>query len=162
VRIGDEERRAEQRGADRRATGGSVEIMLSGPTIAPASLDRDGWLRTGDEGSFDEHGRLWVSGRRADTIISGGENVAPAEVEAALETHADVLEAAVVGRADKRWGEAVTALVVVRPGRSPEADTLRAHCASVLAPHKVPKQVVLVAGPLPRTRSGKLLRRDLG
>jgi o-succinylbenzoate---CoA ligase len=168
VRIGDEERRAEQRGADRRATGGSAEIrgsaeiMLSGPTIAPASLDRDGWLRTGDEGSFDEHGRLWVSGRRADTIISGGENVAPAEVEAALETHADVLEAAVVGRADERWGEAVTAFVVARPGRSPEADTLRAHCASVLAPHKVPKQVVMTAGPLPRTRSGKLLRRDLG
>jgi O-succinylbenzoic acid--CoA ligase len=138
------------------------EIMVSGPTVARASLDRDGWLHTGDEGSLEESGRLRVSGRRADTIISGGENVAPAEVEAVLETHPEVLEAAVLGRADERWGEAVTAIVVARPGRTPDRDALRAHCALALAPHKVPKQVVLTAGRLPRTPSGKLLRRELG
>jgi O-succinylbenzoic acid--CoA ligase len=143
-----------------RVAGG--EIMVSGPTVARASLGADGWLRTGDEGSFDAQGRLRVSGRTADTIITGGENVAPAEVEAVLETHPDVLEAAVLGRADERWGEAVTAIVVARPGRLPDGDALRAHCALALAPHKVPKRVVLTAGRLPRTASGKLLRRELG
>ncbi len=88
--------------------------MVSGPTVAPSSRDRDGWLRTGDLGSLDEHGSLRVTGRVADTIVSGGENVAPAEVEAVLESHPDVLEAAVLGRPDPRWGEAVTAIVVPR------------------------------------------------
>jgi len=137
------------------------EIMVASPTVARASLDRDGWLHTGDLGALDEHGRLRITGRKADTIISGGENVAPAEVEAVLEAHPDVLEAAVLGRADPRWGEAVTAIVVARAGRALEADELRAHCARGLAPYKVPKQVVLTGEPLPRTRSGKLLRREL-
>jgi O-succinylbenzoic acid--CoA ligase len=137
------------------------EIMVAGPTVAPASLGPDGWLHTGDLGAIDEHGRLHVTGRKADTIVSGGENVAPAEVEAVLENHPDVLEAAVFGRADLRWGESVTAIVVVRPGSVLEEEALRAHCARVLAPHKVPKQVSFAHEPLPRTRSGKLLRKDL-
>jgi O-succinylbenzoic acid--CoA ligase len=137
------------------------EIAVAGPTVAPGSRDRDGWLRTGDLGVLDEHGCLTVTGRKADTIVSGGENVAPAEVEAALEAHPDVLEAAVLGRTDERWGEAVTAIVLARPGRTLNADELRAHCARLLAPYKVPKQVVLTGEPLPRTPSGKLLRREL-
>ena len=79
------------------------EIMVAGPTVAPASRDRDGWLHTGDLGTFDQRGGLEVTGRKSDTIVSGGENVAPAEVEAVLEDHPDVLEAAVLGRADARW-----------------------------------------------------------
>ena len=80
-------------------------------------------------------------GRKADTIVSGGENVAPAEVEAVLEAHPQVLEAAVLGRPDPQWGEAVTAIVVARAGRPLlEAEELRAHCARALAPYKVPKQ----------------------
>ena len=134
---------------------------MAGPTVAPAALARDGWLRTGDLGYIDERGALQVSGRRAETIISGGENVAPAEVEAVLETHADVLEAAVVGRADERWGQAVAAIVVARPGRVLDGEALRAHCAAVLAPYKVPKEVVLASEPLPRTASGKLMRGRL-
>ncbi|HEY5046176.1 MAG TPA: AMP-binding protein [Solirubrobacteraceae bacterium] len=137
------------------------EILLAGPTVAPGSTDGDGWLRTGDLGVVDEDGRLHVTGRKADTIVSGGENVAPAEVEAVLEAHPDVLEAAVLGRADKRWGEAVTAIVVARPGAVVAGAALRAHCARGLAPHKVPKQVAFAAEPLPRTRSGKLLRKEL-
>ncbi len=83
-----------------------------------------------------------------------------------LEEHPDVLEAAAIGRADERWGEAVTALVVRRPGAHLLADPrsvqeLRTHCAARLAPYKVPKEIALVEGPLPRTRSGKLLRREL-
>jgi O-succinylbenzoic acid--CoA ligase len=137
------------------------EIIVAGPTVAPGSLQPDGWLHTGDLGVLDEHGRLHVTGRKADTIVTGGENVAPAEVEAVLEAHPDVLEAAVLGRADERWGEAVTAIVVTRPGRVLEGEALRAHCARGLAAHKVPKQVSFVEQPLPRTRSGKLLRKEL-
>jgi O-succinylbenzoic acid--CoA ligase len=137
------------------------EILISGPTVAAGSLAADGWLHTGDLGELDERGRLSVTGRVADTIVSGGENVAPAEVEAVLEAHPQVLEAAVLGRADPRWGEAVSAIVVAREGAELDAEELRAHCAVALAPYKVPKQVSLSSSPLPRTRSGKLLRREL-
>ncbi len=140
---------------------GDGEILVSGPTVAPALRDASGWLCTGDLGALDEHGCLQVTGRVADTIVSGGENIAPAEVEAVLESHPDVLEAAVLGRPDPTWGEAVTAIIVARPGSDPEAETLRAHCAARLARYKVPKQVDFTSTPLPRTRSGKLLRRDL-
>jgi acyl-CoA synthetase (AMP-forming)/AMP-acid ligase II len=137
------------------------EILVAGPTVAPAALATDGWLRTGDLGALDERDRLTVIGRKADTIVSGGENVAPSEVEAVLERHPDVLEAAVVGLPDERWGEAVTAIIVARCGRAPDEDALRAHCAAALASYKVPKRVVLRERTLPRTRSGKLLRREL-
>jgi o-succinylbenzoate---CoA ligase len=137
------------------------EILLAGPTVAAAAVADDGWLHTGDLGRLDEHGRLRVTGRKADTIVSGGENVAPVEVEAVLEAHPQVLEAAVLGRSDPQWGEAVTAIVVARAGAALEPEELRAHCARALAPYKVPKRVVLSAEPLPRTRSGKLLRREL-
>jgi acyl-CoA synthetase (AMP-forming)/AMP-acid ligase II len=110
---------------------------------------------------LDGRGRLRVSGRKADTIVSGGENVAPAEVEQALEAHPRVLEAAVLGRADERWGEAVSAIVVAREGEEPDREELRAHCARLLAPYKVPKHIDLTVEPLPRTPSGKLLRREL-
>jgi len=137
------------------------EVLVSGPTIAPGALAADGRLHTGDLGALDPQGRLSVTGRKADTIVSGGENVAPSEVEAVLEAHPDVLEAAVVGRDDPEWGEAVTAIVVPRAGAVPDDAALRAHCAATLAPYKVPKRVVRRAEPLPRTRSGKLLRRGL-
>ncbi len=138
------------------------EIMLAGPTVAAASVrESDGWLATGDLGLLDERGWLQVVGRKADTIVSGGENVAPAEVEAVLEAHPAVLEAAVVARADQRWGEAVSAIVVVAPGSAPSSEELRAHCAASLAPYKVPKEFRVGAERLPRTPSGKLLRREL-
>jgi o-succinylbenzoate---CoA ligase len=137
------------------------EILIAGATVAPAALGADGWLHTGDLGELDDRGRLLVTGRKADTIVSGGENVAPVEVEAVLEAHPQVLEAAVLGRSDPQWGEAVTAIVVARAGASPEPEELRAHCARALAAYKVPKRVVLSAEPLPRTHSGKLLRREL-
>lgn len=137
------------------------EILVRGPTVAPGALAADGRLHTGDLGALDEEGRLRITGRKADTIVSGGENVAPAEVEAVLEGHADVREAAVLGRPDERWGEAVVALVVAEPGRAPSPQELGAHCREALAPYKVPKRFELVDGPLPRTASGKLLRRRL-
>jgi O-succinylbenzoic acid--CoA ligase len=137
------------------------EILVRGPTVAPGAPAADGWLHTGDLGCLGADGSLRVEGRKAETIVSGGENVSPAEVEAVLEAHPQVLEAAVLGRPDGEWGEAVTAIVVVRPGAEPDEDELHAHCALALARYKVPKRMVLTSEPLPRTPSGKLLRRDL-
>lgn len=137
------------------------EILVSGPTVAPGSLGPDGRLHTGDLGEIDANGSLRVSGRKADTIISGGENVAPSEVEAVLEAHPSVIEAAVLGRPDPQWGEAIMAIVVASPQAAIEEAELREHCLARLAPYKVPKQVRIVSDSLPRTASGKLLRREL-
>ena len=135
------------------------EIVVSGPTVSP---DAGARLHTGDLGAWDpEDGTLRIVGRKADTIVTGGENVAPAEVEAVLEGHADVLEAGVLARPDDTWGEAVVALVRLRPGARATPDDLLAHARAHLAGFKVPKDLHLIAGPLPRTASGKLLRRDL-
>jgi o-succinylbenzoate---CoA ligase len=137
------------------------EILVRGPTVAPASRDADGFLHTGDLGVLDRKGRLTVVGRRSETIVTGGENVAPAEVEAALEAHPAVAEAAVFGRSDPEWGERVVAVVVLRPGAEASPDELRAHAAARLAGFKVPKEVEPSAAPLPRTASGKLRRAEL-
>ena len=133
------------------------EILVRGPTVAPAVGDP---LRTGDLGALDELGRLTVTGRRADTIVTGGENVAPAEVEAVLESHPAVAEAAVFGRPDLEWGEAVTAAIVVREGMRADPADLRDHCRARLAGFKVPKAFETVHE-LPRTPSGKIRRGAL-
>jgi O-succinylbenzoic acid--CoA ligase len=137
------------------------EILVRGPTVAAGAPAADGWLHTGDLGRLLQDGRLQVEGRKAETIVSGGENVSPAEVEAVLEAHPQVLEAAVLGRPDRDWGEAVTAIVVARDGAQLGEEELRAHCVGALAPYKVPKRVLVTSAPLPRTPSGKLLRRKL-
>jgi O-succinylbenzoic acid--CoA ligase len=133
------------------------EIVVSGPTVAPAAGPR---LATGDLGALDERGRLIPHGRKSDTIVTGGENVSPAEVEAVLEAHPAVAEAAVHARRDDEWGEAVVAKVVLRPGARADADAIRAHCRAGLAGFKVPKAVEVVAA-LPRTPAGKLRRGEL-
>jgi O-succinylbenzoic acid--CoA ligase len=136
------------------------EVLVRGPTIAPGSLAPDGWLHTGDLGVLDSAGRLAITGRRADTIVTGGENVAPAEVEAVLLAHPAVADAGVFSRPDTEWGEVVIARVVTRDGLTVGVDELRAFCAGRLARFKVPKAVEF-ADSLPRTESGKLLRREL-
>ena len=132
------------------------EILVSGPTVAGGAT-----LRTGDLGRLDERGRLTVIGRKGDTIVSGGENVAPAEVEAVLLAHPAVADAAVFARAHPEWGEAVTARVVLRPHAHATPEALQAFCRERLAGFKVPKAIELTDEPLPRTPSGKLLRREL-
>jgi o-succinylbenzoate---CoA ligase len=136
------------------------EILVGGPTVAPASRDADGFLHTGDLGVLDRRGRLTVVGRRSETIVTGGENVAPAEVEAALEAHPAVAEAAVFGRPDPEWGERVVAAVVLHSGAEATPDDLRAHAAARLAGFKVPKDIERRTR-LPRTASGKLRRAEL-
>jgi O-succinylbenzoic acid--CoA ligase len=129
------------------------EILVDGPTVAGG-----GPLRTGDLGRLDDRGRLVVTGRKADTIVSGGENVVPAEVEAVLLEHPAVAEAGVFARPHPEWGEAVTARVVLR-SEATEVE-LREWLGERLARFKVPKTIE-VADALPRTASGKLLRREL-
>jgi O-succinylbenzoic acid--CoA ligase len=136
------------------------EILVQGPTVAPGRADPDGWLHTGDLGHIDEEGFLYVKDRMDDLIVSGGENVVPAEVEEVLLRHPDVADAAVVGREDPEWQQAVTAVVVLESGSAVTPDDLRRHCAGSLAGFKVPKRVEL-ASALPRTPSGKLMRRAL-
>jgi o-succinylbenzoate---CoA ligase len=133
------------------------EILVGGPTVAPQCRQP---LRTGDLGRLDADGRLVVTGRSADTIITGGENVAPAEVEDVLLAHPAVSEAAVHARPDARWGQAVVATVVLAPGADATAQELRDHCAQRLAGFKVPKAVTFAAE-LPRTPSGKVARAAL-
>jgi O-succinylbenzoic acid--CoA ligase len=136
------------------------EVLVRGPIVSAGALSDDGWLHSGDLGRFDGRGRLEIVGRKSDTIVSGGENVAPAEVEAVLLEHPSVLDAAVHPRPDPEWGEAVVATVVLRDGIQASPEELRAHCAARLAAFKVPKMVSF-AERLPRTPSGKLLRRQL-
>ena len=131
------------------------EILVDGPTVSPAV---GGTLATGDLGALAEDGSLRVTGRKSDTIISGGENVAPSEVEAVLEEHPAVVEAAVFAVADAHWGQAVHALVVTR--QAVAAAELRAHCGRQLAAFKVPKSIAFTDA-LPRTASGKLQRSGL-
>lgn len=136
------------------------EILVQGPTVAPGCADEDGWLHTGDLGSIDSDGFLYVDDRLGDVIVSGGEKVVPAEIEDVLLRHPGVAEVAAVGRADSEWQEAVTAVIVLRDGAGVSADELRAHCAATLARYKVPKRFEFVSE-LPRTESGKVLRRAL-
>ena len=140
----------------RIAAGG--EILVRGPMVAAGALAADGWLHTGDRGRLDEDGYLYVEGRLRETIVSGGENVAPAEVEEALLAHPAVEDAGVVGRPDGEWGEAVTAYVVLSSDVGD--DELLEHCRGRLSAFKVPKAIHRTAE-LPRTGTGKLLRGRL-
>jgi long-chain acyl-CoA synthetase len=119
----------------------------------------DGWYRTGDLARADEHGYLYMVDRAKDMIISGAENVYSVEVEAALLAHHAVAEAAVFGVPDERWGEAVHAVVAARSPVTP--DELIAHCRSRIAGYKVPRQIDVQPGPLPKSGAGKLLKNRL-
>ena len=137
------------------------EVLVRGRTVAWGALAPDGWLHTGDRGRMDAEGRLEIVGRLAETIVSGGENIAPTEVEAALLEHPAVADVAVLGRKDAEWGEAVVAQYVLAAGAlDPGEAELRAHCAARLAGYKVPKRFEMVAA-VPRGTTGKLLRREL-
>jgi acyl-CoA synthetase (AMP-forming)/AMP-acid ligase II len=130
------------------------------PEATAATIDADGWLRTGDAGYLDEDGYLYIHDRVKDMIISGGENVYPAEVENAIYSHPDVADVAVIGVPDEKWGEAVKACVVLKAGAdASEADIIR-HARQFIAGYKCPKSVDFIDA-LPRNPSGKILRREL-
>jgi acyl-CoA synthetase (AMP-forming)/AMP-acid ligase II len=145
------------------------EVVLRGPKVfqgywrdpdATAKAFAGGWFHTGDVGVRDEDGYVYIVDRLKDMIVSGGENIASSEVERVLYEHEAVVECAVVGRPDDRWGEVPVAYVVVRDGMSPSADELIEHCRRQLAKFKVPKDISFIDA-LPRNPSGKVLKREL-
>jgi long-chain acyl-CoA synthetase len=125
-----------------------------------ATVDAEGWLRTGDAGYFDGSGYLYLHDRIKDMVVSGGENVYPAEVENVLLSHPSVVDAAVIGVPDDKWGETVKAIVVLGPGAALDEAALIAHCRGNLAHYKCPTSVEATDA-LPRNPSGKILKREL-
>jgi len=152
------------------AAGERGEVLVQGPNVTPgywqqpavsqAAFAGDRWLHTGDLAQVDDEGYLYIVDRLKDVIISGGENVYPAEVEQALYAHPAVAECAVIGVPDATWGEAGRAIVVRHDGQQVTEAELIAHLDGRLAQYKIPKSVVFVAQ-LPHTASGKLVKRDL-
>jgi acyl-CoA synthetase (AMP-forming)/AMP-acid ligase II len=136
------------------------EMAFEGYTGGGSKDALDGLLSSGDVGHFDDAGRLFVDGRDDDMIVSGGENVFPAEVEDCLASHAAVVEVAVLGVEDEKFGQRLRAVVVLRDGASVSEDDLKAHVKSNLAGYKVPRDVHFV-DELPRTSTGKVLKREL-
>jgi fatty-acyl-CoA synthase len=136
------------------------EMQFEGYTGGGSKDDIDGLLSSGDVGHFDEAGRLFVDGRDDDMIVSGGENVFPAEVEDLLAGHADVVEVAVFGVEDEKFGQRLKAVVVRKDGASLSEDDVKKHVKANLAGYKVPREVEFV-DELPRTSTGKVLKREL-
>jgi fatty-acyl-CoA synthase len=130
------------------------------PEATARTLGADGWLRTGDAGYMDKDGYLYIHDRIKDMIISGGENIYPAEVESAICDHPDVAEVAVIGIPDDKWGEAVKAIVVMKQGKSATATDIINFTRERIAGFKTPKSVEFIEA-LPRNPSGKILRRHL-
>jgi acyl-CoA synthetase (AMP-forming)/AMP-acid ligase II len=132
---------------------------VSGQYVGVGSTrDADDWLATGDFGWLDADGYLFVEGRGDDTIIRGGENIAPAEIEDALMHHPAVATAAVVGVPDEEWGERVVAMVSLRAGASADEDEQRTHVQERLGSLKTP-ETIAIRDEVPQTATGKILRR---
>jgi long-chain acyl-CoA synthetase len=127
---------------------------------ATARAIRDGWFYTGDAGYLDEDGYLYIYDRVKDMIVSGGENIYPAEVESALFGHPAIADVAVIGVPDERWGEAVKAIVVKKPGATVSAEQLLGYAREQIAGYKAPRSIDFVDA-LPRNPSGKILKREL-
>lgn len=151
------------------AEGEVGEICIKAPFVmkgywkrpdATAEAIQNGWFHTGDAGYFDADGFLYIHDRVKDMIVSGGENVYPAEVENALFSHPDVADVAVIGIPSERWGEEVKAIVVRAPGTDPTPDDIIAFARERIAAYKAPKTVDFIDA-LPRNPSGKILRKDL-
>jgi fatty-acyl-CoA synthase len=151
-----------------RGTVGQIEI--AGPNVFPGYLNLpdatadafspDGWFRSGDMGYLDEDGYLFVSDRLKDMIISGGENIYPAEVENLLNDIDGVTGAAVIGIPDDQWGEVPWAVLTVADEASVTTESVREHLTGAIARYKIPKRVVVV-DQLPRTASGKVRKAEL-
>ena len=121
---------------------------------------RDGWQTVGDVAYYDEDGFYYICDRKKDMIISGGVNIYPAEIEAALEHHADVIDVAVIGIPSEEWGESVHAVVVKRPDSTLDAAAVQAFSREHLASYKIPRSVSF-AEEIPKTGSGKILKREM-
>ena len=134
------------------------EYVKQGEVTAATIVD--GWLHTGDVGFLDEDNYLFITGRVKDLIIRGGENIAPGEIEAILDSHPAIDESAIIGVPDPEWGEAVKAVLVLKPGASITADEVRDYTREHLASYKAPAYVTII-DELPRNPMGKVLKTDL-
>jgi acyl-CoA synthetase (AMP-forming)/AMP-acid ligase II len=130
------------------------------PAETARALKDGGWVTAGDLARQDEDGYYYIVDRKKDMVVTGGFNVYPREIEEVLHRHPDVLEAAVIGRPDEYFGEALRAFVVYRPGRETAASELEAHCRTQLAGYKIPKEFLSI-GALPRNAGGKVLKTEL-
>lgn len=130
------------------------------PEATRAAIDEDGWLRSGDVGYFDEDGYLYISDRIKDMLISGGENVYPAELESVFHAHPAIAEAAVIGAPDKKWGERVVVIAALKPHASLTLEDLRDFCEGRLARYKLPRELHIVEA-LPRNANGKIQKGEL-
>ncbi|MDE2486329.1 MAG: acyl--CoA ligase [Alphaproteobacteria bacterium] len=146
------------------------ELWVKGASVIKGYINRpdataesitDGWLHTGDVAYLDEDGFIYLVDRKKDMVLRGGENIYCAEVESALHGHEAVAECSVFGVPDPRLGEEVGAAVVLRPGERLSAESLREHCASLIARHKIPRYIWVRQDPLPRNANGKFLKREL-
>lgn len=146
------------------------EIIAAGPIVmqgywkredATGEAIRDGWLHTGDIGRLDDEGFFWVVDRKKDMIISGGENIYPAEIENVIYEHPSIAEVAVIGIPDDKWGESVHAMVVAKEGMHCVVEDVLQHCRTRLAAFKVPRSVEVRNDPLPRTPAGKVQKTEL-
>ena len=157
-------------GAEIRAPRVQGEVLVRGPNVTPGywnlpdatskAIDADGWFRTGDAAFLDESGFLAISDRIKDMVISGGENVYPAEVESALMRHPAIAEVAVIGEPDPQWGERIVAIVALKPGQSLDLEQLCEFAGESLARYKLPRRLEFVAA-LPRNATGKILKYQL-
>jgi fatty-acyl-CoA synthase len=151
------------------AQGETGELWLKGPSITPgywnqpeltAKAFHGGWFKTGDAALQDADGFFYLVDRKKDMYISGGENVYPAEVEAAIAELPDIAEAAVIGVPSERWGEVGRAFIILKPGASLTSEAITAHCTARLAKFKVPASVI-ITDMIPRTASGKVQKHLL-
>ncbi len=157
-------------GEGRRLPPGKAgKIFIKGPSIltgywkdpqATKEVIRDGWLDTGDLGYLDEDSYLFLSGREKEIIIRGGENITPLEIEAVIEGHPKVSEAAVIGVPDLEWGEVIRAIVVPKAGEEVKEEEIIAYCDQRLASYKRPASVIFIDS-LPKSPIGKVLKRVL-
>jgi fatty-acyl-CoA synthase len=153
-----------------REPGATGEVQVRGPNImagywnrpeeTAAAIDSEGWFRTGDVATFDDEGFLTICDRIKDMIISGGENVYPAEVESVLFKHPAIAEIAVIGEPDATWGECVVAVAALKPGRTLDLEELRAFASESLARYKLPRRLEIMPA-LPRNTVGKVLKFEL-
>jgi fatty-acyl-CoA synthase len=146
------------------------EVVIRGDNVmdgyyrepeATAAVIKNGWFYTGDMATWDEESCIQIVDRKKDIIISGGENISSIEIERAIFSHLKVLECAVVAAPDDTWGEIPVAIVVLKPGETLAAQELGMHIAGRLARFKLPRQIEFVDGPLPKTGTGKILKREL-
>ena len=151
------------------APGQTGEIVISGPQLMKgywnkpaetAEVLRNGWLHTGDVGFVDEDGYFWITDRKKDLIIKGGENISPRKIEEALYMHPKVSEAAVIGVKDELYGENIKAFLVLKPGQAATADEITEYCRMKLPNFLVPKEVVFLQS-FPKSLVGKILKKEL-